>query len=231
MDLAKIPEPFLLVNFKTYLEATGKRAVELSRRLQRVAHATGVSVGVAPQFSDIAQVASHLDIPVFAQHIDPITPGAYTGHVLAESVRAAGATGTLINHSERNVRLTDIERSVEHAREVGLLSVVCAGTAKMAASVALTEPDMVAIEPPELIGSGRAVSKERPEVVTDSVRRIRSVNAKVMILCGAGITTGDDVYAALRLGVQGFLIASGVVKAAKPEDVLMDFCQAVLKFH
>lgn len=136
----------------------------------------------------------------------------------------------MINHSERNLQLKDIERSVQHAREVGLATVVCAGTSRLAAAVALTEPDMVAIEPPELIGSGRAVSKERPEIVTDSVRKIRAVNPNVKVLCGAGITTGEDVYAALKLGAQGVLVASGVVKASKPEEVLADFCQAVRKY-
>ena len=224
------PEPFLLVNFKTYLESTGKKAVELARKLEAVSQDTGVKIGVAPQFCDIEQVVANVKIPVFAQHIDPISPGAFTGHVLADSVSAAGASGTLINHSERTLKLHDIEKSVERAHEVGLMTVVCAGTAKLGAAVALSEPDMVAIEPPELIGSGRAVSKERPEVITESVKRIRAVNTKVKILCGAGITTGEDVYAALKLGMQGVLVASGVVKAVKPEDVLQDFCNAVRKY-
>jgi triosephosphate isomerase len=227
--MADSSEPLLLINFKTYLEATGKKAVDLARKFEAVGLDTGVKVGVAPQFCDIEQVAAHVKIPVYAQHIDPINPGAFTGHVLAESVSAAGATGTLINHSERNLKLTDIDKSVEHARGVGLTTVVCAGTAKLGAAVALSEPDMVAIEPPELIGSGRAVSKERPEVITESVKRIRAVNSEVAILCGAGITTGEDVYAALKLGMQGVLVASGVVKAHDPQQVLRDFCQAVLK--
>jgi triosephosphate isomerase len=88
---------------------------------------------------------------------------------------------------------------------------------------------MVAIEPPELIGTGRAVSKENPEIVTDSVKRIRKVNPTVIILCGAGISTGDDVFAALKLGTNGVLVASGVVKAPKPEEVLAGFCEAVLR--
>lgn len=230
MGTSNFSEPFLLINFKTYLEATGKRAVDLSRRIEAVGKSADVRMGVAPQFCDIAQVATQVQIPVFAQHIDPITSGAFTGHVLAESVKAAGGSGTLINHSERNLQLKDIERSVQHAREVGLATVVCAGTSRLAAAVALTEPDMVAIEPPELIGSGRAVSKERPEIVTDSVRKIRAVNPNVKVLCGAGITTGEDVYAALKLGAQGVLVASGVVKASKPEEVLADFCQAVRKY-
>ena len=223
-------EPFLLVNFKTYLEATGKKAVELSLKLEKVGGETGVKVGVAPQFCDIEQVAANVRIPVFAQHIDAITPGAFTGHVLAESVSAAGASGTIINHSERNLKLLEIEKSVEHARDIGLTTVVCAGTARLGAAVALSEPDMVAIEPPDLIGSGRAVSKEKPEIITESVRRIRAVNSQVKILCGAGITTGEDVYAALKLGTQGVLVASGIVKAPAPERVLRDFCEAIQKY-
>jgi triosephosphate isomerase len=223
-------EPFLLINFKTYLEATGRRAVELSQKTEKVALDTGVRIGVAPQFCDIGQVANQVSLPVFAQHIDPILPGAFTGHVLAESVRAAGAAGTIINHSERTLHLHDIEKALQHARDAGLQTVACAGTAKLAAAISLAEPDMVAIEPPELIGSGRAVSKERPEIITDSVRKIRSVNLNVKILCGAGISTGEDVYAALKLGAEGVLVASGVVKASKPEDVVMDFCKAVRKY-
>ena len=223
-------EPFLLINFKTYLEATGKKGVELARRIETVGKDTGVKLGVAPQFCDIEQVVTHVNIPVFAQHVDPILPGAFTGHVLAESVKAAGGSGTVINHSERNLQLKDIEKSVQLARGVGLSTIVCAGTSSLAAAVALTGPDMVAIEPPELIGSGRTVSKERPEIITDSVRKIRAVNPNVKVLCGAGITTGEDVYAALKLGAQGMIVASGVVKAPKPEDVLMDFCKAVRKY-
>ena len=82
----------MLINFKTYLEATGKKAVELAVKMEKVGNETGVKVGVAPQFCDIAQVAANVAIPVFAQHVDAISPGAFTGHVLAESVSAAGAT-------------------------------------------------------------------------------------------------------------------------------------------
>jgi len=223
------PEPFLLINFKTYLEATGKRAVELSKQVEKVGENTGVKVGVAPQFCDLERVSATVDIPVFAQHIDSVSPGSSTGHVLAESVKAAGADGTLINHSERPLRLADIDTAVQLAKQIGLRSVVCAGTARLAAAVALSEPDMVAIEPPELIGTGRAVSKENPGIVTDSVKRVHRVNQTVAILCGAGISTGDDVSAALKLGTDGILVASGIVKAKNPQEVLASFCEAVAR--
>ncbi|HXY82651.1 MAG TPA: triose-phosphate isomerase [Candidatus Saccharimonadales bacterium] len=223
--------PLILINFKTYLEATGKRSVELSRLIENIGKDIGVDVAVAPQFCDIAHVAAQVEIPIFAQHIDPVTPGAATGHVLGDSVKAAGATGTLLNHSERLMLLSNLDRSVKLARELGLVSVVCAGNTDSASAASLLCPDMVAIEPPELIGSGRAVSKEQPGVVTESVKAIRRVNQSVKILCGAGVSSGDDVYAALKLGAQGVLVASALVKSAHPVEVIKDFCNGARRFQ
>jgi len=227
--MIEINVPFVLINFKTYAEATGKRAVALARTVEKVNLETGVCIGVAPQFADIAPVAKAVSIAVFAQHIDPIMPGNSTGHVLAESVRENGAKGTLINHSERRLKLADIDAVVIRAREIGLVSVVCTNNPSVSASAAALNPNMLAIEPPELIGTGISVSKAKPEVVTDTVKLVRNVNKKVTILCGAGITVGEDVAAALRLGTEGVLVASGVVKAKHPDKALLEFAKAITK--
>jgi triosephosphate isomerase len=216
----------VIVNFKTFSEATGRRSVELAKKAEKVNDETRISVGVAPQFADIVSVAKSIRIPVFAQHIDPIKPGNCTGHVLAESVREAGAVGTLINHSERQLRLSDIDRVIRITQEVGLISLVCANNPSISAAVATLKPDILAIEPPELIGTGIPVSKAKPEVVTDTIKLVRKVNPKVTILCGAGISRGEDVAVALKLGAQGVLVASGVVKAKDPYAILHEFAQA-----
>lgn len=222
--------PIVLINFKTYLEATGKLAVELSRKVAQVGRKHGVTVGVAPQFCDISHVSTVENLLIFGQHVDAIGPGAFTGQILGESLKAAGASGVLLNHSERMIRLSDVQRGIDRSRELGLTTVVCAGNADLAAAIALMKPDMVAIEPPELIGSGRAVSKEKPEVIVNSVKKIRTVNPSVRILCGAGITSGEDVYTALKLGSQGILVASGIVKAHDQEQVVSDFCEAARRY-
>jgi triosephosphate isomerase len=227
--MIKISAPFVLINFKTYAEATGKEAVELAKIVETVSKETGVCMGVAPQFADIARVSDAVLIAVFAQHIDPIIYGGYTGHVLAESVSENGAMGTLINHSERRLKLADIDAVVTRAKEVGLVSVLCTNNPSVSASAAALKPDMLAIEPPELIGTGISVSKAKPEIVTDTVKLVRNVNKKVTLLCGAGITTGEDVAAALKLGTEGVLVASGVVKAKSPDKVLLDFANAIVK--
>ena len=222
----KLQIPMIIINFKTYTESTGQKAVELAKSAEKVYSETEIQTCVAPQLAELATVAKAVKIPVFAQHIDPIKPGGYTGHALADSVKEAGAIGTLINHSERQLKLSDIDEIVKITKQKDLISCVCANNPTVSAAVAALEPDIIAIEPPELIGTGIPVSKAKPEVITDTVRLVRKVNSKVTILCGAGISRGEDVAAALKLGTQGVLVASGIVKAKDPYAVIREFANA-----
>jgi triosephosphate isomerase len=223
----KFRPPAIIVNFKTYIESTGKNAVELAKKAERVCQETGLYVGIAPQLADLSVVARAVEIPVFAQHIDPIKPGGFTGHVLAEAVKEAGAIGTLINHSERRLKLADIDEILKRTKEQNLMSIVCANNPATSVAVSSLKPDMVAIEPPELIGTGIPVSKAQPDIVSGTVKLVREVNSKVTILCGAGISHGEDVSAALKLGTQGVLVASGIVKAKDPYVVMHEFAEAM----
>jgi len=225
----EVETPLIIVNFKTYLEATGQRALKLAKKAEKVSREKGVSVAIAPQCVDLAIVTKEVDIPVFAQHIDPIYAGSHTGHVLVDAVKEAGAVGTLVNHSERQLKVSDINRIIEITREKGLISVVCANNPNISMAVAALKPEIIAIEPPELIGTGIPVSKAKPEVVKGTIKLVREVNSEVTVLCGAGITCGEDVAAALRLGAQGVLVASGVVKAKDPYYILLEFAQAAIE--
>ena len=61
------------------------------------------------------------------------------------------------------------------------------------------------------------------------MREIKKVNPKVMILCGAGITTGEDVLKAMELGTEGVLIASGVVCAKDRESAMEDIVSGIVR--
>lgn len=219
------------MNFKTYREATGKQAVELAKIAEKVSLKTEVCIVLAPQFTDITLITGSTSVPVFAQHVDPISYGKFTGSILPESVKAAGAIGTLINHAERRLTLSDIDAIILRAREVDLISVVCAINPVVSAAAAALKPDIVDVEPPELIGTGIPVSKAKPEVVTDTIKLVRRFNPNLVVLCGAGITKGEDVTAALKLGTDGVLVSSSVVKAKDPNKVLSDFAEAIIKFR
>lgn len=217
------------MNFKTYLEATGKRSVELALVADEVSKQKGVGIVIAPQFTDIKSVSEKVEIPIFSQHIDPVKPGAFTGHVLAEAVKAAGATGTLLNHSERRITVSEIEESLRSAKDADLLTLVCAETPESGKQIATLDPIMIAIEPPDLIGTGISVSKARPELITSSLQAIRKVSPTVKVLCGAGISSSEDVSRALELGTEGVLVASSIVKSRDPARLLGEMADAIMK--
>ena len=205
--------PILIINFKNYPEASGEKALELSRDAANVSKELGVEIVLAPPTPSLAIVSRSVNISVIAQHVGIEKPGSTTGAIVAEMVKDVGGVGSIVNHSENRISQSVIEHTVNRLKELDMYSVVCARTPEEVNHLSTTGPDFVAIEPPELIGSGIAVSKSRPEIVTDSVSASKKANSKVRVLCGAGIVTGEDVAAAMGLGASGVLVASGIVKA------------------
>ena len=210
----------IIINFKAYKEGFGRRAYKLGKIVEEVAAKTDDYLAIAVSFLDLPILARELSIDVFAQHIDAVEFGSYTGRINAEMIKEYGAKGSLINHSERRLKLADIEYNVSKLRELGMVSVVCTNNVATTAAAAALNPDYVAVEPPELIGTGIPVSKAEPEVVESSVKAAKSVNPNVKVLCGAGITTHEDYVRALELGADGVLIASGIVKAKDQKRAL-----------
>src|SRR2546422_8031605 len=168
--------PTIVVNCKTYPEALGKRGWDLAGRLAAVAQETGASVVLAPPASDLAHVAKLVRVPVFAQHVDAVTPGPTTGWLPPESLLEAGAAGTLINHSERKVAWEEMAKSVPRCRELGLEVIACADDIVEAETLAKLSPDYIAIEPPELIGGGVWVAPAKPENAARALERRRPPN-------------------------------------------------------
>ena len=217
-----MPSPFILVNVKTFREGMGNRAHMIANAAQLVAHESGATIGIAPSYIDLHPICHHFAIPVYAQHVDGYEPGAHTGHITADAIKMAGAAGSMVNHSERRLTLADIEASVRALQAQKLAAVICSNNEATSAAAAALAPEYVAIEPPELIGSGVSVSKANPEIIRKSVAAVHAVNAKVKVLTGAGIQSGDCVRIAVDLGTDGVLLASSVVKAKEPADVLRD---------
>ncbi|MDI6806980.1 MAG: triose-phosphate isomerase [Candidatus Aenigmarchaeota archaeon] len=223
--------PLILVNFKSYQEASAEKALTLAKICEDISREHKVTIIPIPQFFDLQKVKENVKIPVFGQHVDPIEKaGSFTGHVVAENLKTIGIDGTLINHSERKLPLKDVGECVRITRKFGLISVCCAATPNEGEKIARFSPDFIAIEPPELIGTGISVSTAKPQVVTSGIEKIKKINAQIKVLCGAGITTWEDVKRALELGTVGVLVASGIVKAENPKEVLEGFAKTINSF-
>jgi triosephosphate isomerase len=217
--------PILIINFKAYGEAAGRRAVEIAKAAEKVAKELGVNIAVAPNHLELALVAQSVEIPVYAQGADVETPGAYTSHVAVDNIKAAGASGVILNHSEAPLRLNDLAKLIARAKAVGLDVVTCAPDPRTSLAAAALGPHAVAVEPPELIGTGRAVSKYKPETVVETVRLVSAHFPDVAVITGAGIESGEDVEAALRLGTKGVLLASAAVKAKDHYQKIMELAK------
>lgn len=218
----RIKTPVIVLNEKAYVESVGKKGLELAKICEEVAAEHGVSIAICPQQVELAKIVAAVNIPCFAQHVDAVEPGSQTGFVTLESVKEAGAVGSLVNHSEHRLKIADIDFIISKAARLDLLTIVCTNNIAVSKSIAELRPYAIAVEPPELIGTGRAVSKVDPAIVENTVKEVKRVDEECVVLCGAGVTNGEDVRAAVELGADGVLLASGVVKAQDPRAALID---------
>lgn len=218
-------ERILVVNFKVYKSAFGEEALDLAREASRLTSRLQVRVILAPPAPMLPRVLE-LYGDVYTQHLDPVDMGAHTGSLPAEAARLIGVRGSLVNHSERKMVIRDVARVVGALRGAGLESLVCADTPAEALAAAYLNPTMIAVEPPELIGTGIPVSKARPEVIVESLKAVKAV-ADIPLLAGAGISSPEDVVRAAELGASGVLVSSVVMKSRDPPGTLRALAEAL----
>ena len=158
--------PIIIVNLKTYEEGYGADGFELCKIMEEISIEHNVNLAAAVSAIDLVDYSDNLKIPIFAQHVDGINFGSNTGSILPEAVRYSGAVGTLVNHAECQMSWEDIESTVKRCKEVGLSTVLCTADVEATKRGATLNPDMIAVEPPELIGGDISVSTAKPEVIS-----------------------------------------------------------------
>ena len=221
-----MPRLVFAINYKAYDTAFNDAALEIARAASKAASQYNririILIVPAPMVFKVSQVYDD----VYIEHADPVELGARTGYIPADALRYLGVRGVLVNHSEHKMPYRDVEKVVSSAKAQGLESMACADTPGEAAGLAYLRPTYIAIEPPELIGTGVSVSRAKPEVITDGVKAVKAV-ADVPVLAGAGITYREDVVRAVELGASGILLASAVMKAKNPSEAVMMFADAL----
>lgn len=204
----------LIINLKNYSEIAGNNSIKFARKATAVRKKYDVDIVIAPPLCSLLAVSNVTELPVVSQHVDDESVGPSTGFIVPEIVKSCGAVGSLINHSEHKIDLLTIKNLVKRLRRLDLISIVCAADIGEANSISGYSPDYIAIEPPELIGKGVAVSRANPSIISNSVKAVRSNSPSTRVLCGAGIVDRNDVTKALDLGAKGVLVASGIVKSS-----------------
>ncbi len=218
--------PVLVINYKLYNETLGENGKKIAEHAKKISDRLGVNIVIAPAFPDIRLLSGI--VPVVAQHIDPLEPGAHTGSVTAEAVKKAGAVGTMINHSERTLDPKTVEQCILRAKQNDLMTICCADSLENAVLFAKFSPDYIMIELPGLIGGNSSIAKTNPQIISQTVSLVKSVNPAVGVICGAGVSTGEDAMIARKLGAIGVAAASAIAKAKNPERVIEDIVNGLL---
>ena len=206
--------PFI-INLKNYLEISGQKALGITKDAERVSQSLGTRIMISPPQPLLAWVSKNTNLEIISQHVDPNQVGPTTGFSIPEMVKDSGAIGSLINHSEHPVDIITITEILKRMRSLKLVSVVCTKNFNELRVVGKLEPDYIAIEPPELIGTKRSISTEKPSLISESFQYLKSNGIRSKLICGAGINTPEDVRIALDLGSDGILAASSIVKSNK----------------
>ena len=226
-DIMRDGLPIIIVNLKTYEQGYGADGFELCKIMEEISLEHNVNLAAAVSAIDLIDYSDNLKIPIFAQHVDGVTYGSNTGSILPEAVKYSGAVGTLVNHAECQMSWEEIKRTIHRCRELDLSTVLCTADLESSEKGSHLNPDMIAVEPPELIGGDISVSTAKPEIISDTVEIVKEINSDISVLCGAGVKNKEDVSKAITLGSEGILLASGVVKSSEPRKVLLDLIKGL----
>ena len=216
-----------IINCKNYDEIAGEKIIKLAKLSERISKKYKIPIAIAPPHHLIPLITK-FRITILTQHLDDKKVGSTTGFMVPEIVKKSKIDGSIINHSEHRITEKEIKSLVKRLKKLKLKTVICVKNVSEAKRYAKLNPTYIAIEPPELIGTGRAISTERPQLITNAVDAVRSAKNSTKLLCGAGIVSGDDVARAKELGSKGILVASGIVKAKNWEKIIGEFSRALI---
>ncbi len=218
-----IQAPFFEIGPKSYLY--GEEIIDLAKAADAASEKYHVDIIFTTPLVEIARVkAATKRLHVFAPHMDPLRPGRGLADVLPESLAAVGAEGVMLNHAEKPLSISVLRQTILRADEVGLTTIVCADSIAEAGMIARLNPNIIVAEPSELIGTGITSG---PEYVEASMRAVKDVNPDILVLQGAGISNGNDVYRTISAGAEATGSSSGVVKAPDRAAMVEEMISAV----
>ena len=221
----------------------GDRASLVELDAIAAAQAAGVEVAVAVPFTLIAAAAQRTPgLAIGAQDVHMNAKGAHTGCVSAAMVREAGASFTVVGHSERRADQhesdADVRAKALAARAVGLSVILCVGETEAQRDAGEAEavvrgqitgslPDgaaadwlTIAYEPVWAIGTGRVPTipdiAAIHRVARDTLRGVIGDRADALRILYGGSVTGENAPAILAVeDVDGALVGGASLTAAK----------------
>ncbi len=217
-------KPVIAINFKAYPNAFGNDAQKLLDLIEEFSKRYGIETVVALPLTEIYRSKHYDFIKIYAQTSHPIDFGAHTGRIPTKALLHYGVKGVVLNHSEDQKNIKDIEKILDDAYEHNLDVLICASSVDSSLALArYHQITYLAYEPPELISTGKSVSEYRGEDMKKISKKIKHINSKIKFLAGAGITKRKDIDLSLQLGADGVFVSSAIMKSKNIERTLEEF--------
>lgn len=225
-DMMKIKKPFLMLNTKSYLY--GKELYDLAKHADYLTEKYKIDFFFTVPTAELYRVNQMTKkVIVTAQHMDYISPGKGMGKVTTESIIEAGAQAVVLNHAEKPITFTILEKTIEKANKFGLITIVCANSINEATKIVDFKPTIILCEPTEMIGTGQISDEDYIERTNSA---IKNIDTQILVMQGAGISTEKDIIRNLNLGADGNGVTSGVVSAANPKEILTKMVDSTARF-
>ncbi|GAA3014283.1 triose-phosphate isomerase [Tetragenococcus solitarius] len=227
MSTYSIQAPFFMFNPKSYMY--GEHLYDLAGYVDKLAIQYNIDIFFTAPFAELNAIKTITNrLIITAQHIDGIKPGRGMGQVLPESIYSAGARACVLNHAEKPLKYFSLEEAISRAKELKLITIACASSYNEAKAIALLGPEVILCEPTELIGTKRVSSDT---YIKQTIEAIKSIDEKIYVMQGAGISTSEDIMRNLRLGSDGNGTTSSVTEAFEPKKVLKDMIVTTASFR
>lgn len=211
----------IVINFKNY--KFGNRALALAKKIQRYLP----KAVICPPAVDIENLSQKTKLKIFAQSAEPLDNNRATGYNTLTALKKAGASGVLINHSEHPLSRTNIYKIMKMSKKLNLRVIVCTSTLRGFKSILRLKPLAIAFEDPKLIATKKSITQYNSKAVEKFTKTLK--RTKIISLCGAGITTVEDVKEAYALGCKGVLISSAIANVKNPSRLLKQIASSKIK--
>ena len=105
----KIRTPFFEIGVKNYLY--GDQVLDLAKVADAASRKYDIDVLFIAPYTEIRRVTENTEkLIILAPYMDTLRPGRGMADILPEAIKAAGAKGVVVNHSERPMSLSAIKR-------------------------------------------------------------------------------------------------------------------------
>lgn len=212
----QVQAPFFVFNPKSYMY--GSDLIDLAKQADKLAGQLDMTIFVTGPYERLGQMAAETqNIIVTAQHMDGLDPGRGMGWVIGESLYDIGVRATFLNHAEHPMDLTEIVVALKKAKDLGIITIVCANSLDEATRLASLDPDIILCERPDLIGSGQTSDEV---FIKSTSQAIKAINPAILVMQAAGVSKPADVKRLIDLGADGTGATSAIVQAEAPAEVL-----------